>query len=198
MDTDLLETLFRHQAGSTSRKMHKPLISDTQIELLKTSVRNFHEVTPFLYRGGQPGRSGYEALAAAGTKTVISFRWGKKIVQTEREAVESLGMKFISMPLCYFKTPNIEDCEQFLQVVDECENWPVFVHCFHGSDRTGLLIAMFRLTRQKWKVDDAYKEMKECGFHRFRIRHFKWRLYQFAGKLIKYEAQLGLRNAIEK
>ncbi|MBX9568790.1 MAG: dual specificity protein phosphatase family protein [Candidatus Obscuribacterales bacterium] len=170
--------------------MQEPLISAEQMGRLQASVRNFHEVTPFLYRGGQPGKDGYKALAEAGIKTVISFRWGKKIVKTEKEAVQSLGMTFISMPLCYWKAPDIKECEQFLQIVDAEKNWPVFVHCFHGSDRTGLLVAMFRLTRQSWKVDDAYVEMKKCGFHRFRIRHFKWHLYKFARKLLKYETLL--------
>lgn len=170
--------------------MQEPLLGPSEKDQLRSSIRNFHEVTPFLYRGGQPGREGYKALAEAGVKTIISFRWGKKIVKTEMEAVQSLGMTFISMPLCYWKTPNVNDCEQFLKIVDDDKNWPVFVHCFHGSDRTGLLVAVFRLTRQQWKVDDAYKEMKECGFHRFRIRHFKWRLYQFARKLLNYETLL--------
>jgi tyrosine-protein phosphatase SIW14 len=170
--------------------MQEPLITDEKIGRLRSTVRNFHEVTPFLYRGGQPGKEGYLALAESGIKTVISLRWGKKIVKAEKEAVQSLGMNFISMPLCYWKAPDISECEQFLQIVDKKANWPIFIHCFHGSDRTGLLIAMYRLTRQEWKVDDAYREMKDCGFHRFRIRHFKWRLYQFARKLLKYESLL--------
>lgn len=176
--------------------MQEPLITDEQMGRLRSTVRNFHEVTPFLYRGGQPGKEGYIALAESGIKTVISFRWGKKIIKAEKEAVHSLGMQFISMPLCYWKAPDIEECEQFLQVVDREANWPVFIHCFHGSDRTGLLIAMYRLTRQHWRVDDAYQEMKACGFHRFRIRHFKWRLYQFARKLLKYESLLE-RKAVD-
>jgi tyrosine-protein phosphatase SIW14 len=150
---------------------------------LNSTVRNFHEVTPFLYRGGQPGHEGITELANAGMKTIICLRWGAKTIAAEKAAVEAAGMKFISIPMYYWRLPGIDVTAQFLELVDNEQNWPLFVHCFHGADRTGLLVAMYRITRQSWHVDDAYKEMKACGFHRFRIRHFKWKLYQYARAL---------------
>jgi tyrosine-protein phosphatase SIW14 len=147
------------------------------------TIRNFHEVTPFLYRGGQPGAEGIAELARAGIKTVVSFRWGHKTIAAEKAAVEAAGMKFVSIPMYYWQLPGIASTEQFLSIVDDRDNWPVFAHCFHGADRTGLVIAMYRITHQNWHVDDAYREMKRLGFHRFRIRHFKWALYRFAAQI---------------
>jgi tyrosine-protein phosphatase SIW14 len=160
-------------------------IADFQLDVsrLPSAVRNFHEVTPFLFRGGQPGHEGIVELANAGMKTVICLRWGPKTIAAEKAAVEAARMHFISIPMYYWRLPGIEVTAQFLELVDDEKNWPLFVHCFHGADRTGLLIAMYRITRQGWHVDDAYKEMKQCGFHRFRIRHFKWKLYQYARAL---------------
>jgi tyrosine-protein phosphatase SIW14 len=163
--------------------MTEPLPKDLDTSRLDSTVRNFHSVTPYLFRGGQPGATGIKELAAAGIKTVVCLRWGKKTIAAEQAAVEAAGMRFISMPMYYWRLPGIDVTEQFLNLVDDKNNWPLFLHCFHGADRTGLLIAMFRITRQGWHVDHAYREMKALGFHRFRIRHFKWKLYQYAKAL---------------
>lgn len=156
-----------------------------QIDILGqvSSVRNFHEVIPFLYRGGQPGAQGIAELARAGIKTVVCFRWGAKVIAAEKAAVEAAGMRFISIPMYYWRLPGLDVTEQFLDLVDDETTWPLFAHCLHGADRTGLIMAMFRMTRQHWHVDTAYGEMKRLGFHRFRIRHFKWNLYQFSRAL---------------
>jgi tyrosine-protein phosphatase SIW14 len=152
---------------------------------LPKNIRNFHQVTPFLYRGGQPGADGIAELAQCGFKTVVSFRWGKKTIAAEKAAVEAAGMTFISIPMYYWNLPEINSIEQFLTIIEDAANCPVFAHCFHGADRTGLVMAMFRVTQQNWHADEAYREMKRLGFHRFRMRHFKWTLYRFAAQIEK-------------
>lgn len=147
-----------------------------------SSVRNFHQVTPWLFRGGQPTADGFKELSERGIKTVISFRWGRKSAAMEGAVVESYGMKFISMPLNYWTLPTIKTIDHFFKLMDDPEQRPIFVHCFHGSDRTGLLVALYRMARQGWTVKAAYQEMKRCGFHRFRIRHFKWVLWHYSRK----------------
>jgi len=42
---------------------------------------------------------------------------------------------------------------------------PIYVHCKHGVDRTGLVIAHFRIINQGWSFDKAIQEMKDNGFH---------------------------------
>ena len=54
-------------------------------------IRNFSRVTPWLWRGGQPGAEGIESLAQLGARTVISLRRGQTAVNAEREKVESLS-----------------------------------------------------------------------------------------------------------
>lgn len=146
-------------------------------------VRNFHMVEPWLYRGGQPGADGLKALAGMGIKTIVCLRWGSKTIRAEESAAEALAMNFVSIPLNYWNLPSQETIDHFLALLDEPSNWPIFVHCFHGSDRTGLFIAIFRMSRQQWTVHDAYKEMKRFGFHRFRLRNFKWWLWKYSRKL---------------
>ncbi len=46
------------------------------------------------------------------------------------------------------------------QVIADKDNWPVFVHCSHGKDRTGLVVALYRVAHNNYCKDKAYKEMK--------------------------------------
>lgn len=143
-------------------------------------IRNFHKVEPYLYRGGQPVKEGFLALKDLGVKTVLCLRWGKKVIAAEKASVESLGMTFISMPLNYWNLPKPETIDYFLELIDNTEHHPLYVHCLHGSDRTGILIAIFRMFRQGWSFSQAYDEMRKCGFHRFRLQNFKWWLRKFS------------------
>jgi protein tyrosine/serine phosphatase len=145
----------------------------------KMPVRNFHQVEPYLFRGGQPGKEGFHALKGIGIKTVVCLRWGKKVIAAEKASVESLGMTFISMPLNYWNLPKAETVENFLGLIDDADKHPVYVHCLHGSDRTGILLAIFRMFRQGWSFSRAYAEMVKFGFHRFRLQNFKWWLRKF-------------------
>ena len=43
-------------------------------------------------------------------------------------------------------------------------NQKVLVHCYHGSDRTGATIAMYRIIFENWSIEDAAKEMKQGGY----------------------------------
>ncbi len=145
-------------------------------------IRNFRRVTPWLWRGGQPGAEGIESLAQLGARTVISLRRGKIAMNAEREKVESVGMKFVNSGLAYWLLPKAEVITSFIEMLDDETNHPIFLHCLHGKDRTGLMVAIFRIARQGWTFDKAYTEMKLCGFHRFSVRSFKWVLWNFARK----------------
>lgn len=125
-------------------------------------------------------REGFQALNGMGVKTVICLRWGKKIIAAEKQAVEALGMKFVSMPLNYWNLPTQETVDQFLSLIDDSSNHPIYVHCLHGSDRTGILFAIFRMFRQGWTFEQSYEEMRRFGFHRFRLQNFKWWLRRFS------------------
>jgi protein tyrosine/serine phosphatase len=150
-------------------------------------IRNFQAVTDWLYRGGQPEKAGLQGLSELGVKTIISLRSGRVSTRAEAEFAESLGMQLIHMPITYFNLPDAEFIDRFLQLLDNPDKRPIFVHCLHGADRTGYLIAVFRITRMNWPVQQAYNEMKSCGFHRFRLRHFKWELWDYARRIQRAE-----------
>lgn len=144
------------------------------------TIKNFKEVGEGLYRGAQPRGEDFAFLNEIGIKTVISFRWKKVFIEEERKQCEEHGMDFVSIPLNYTNPPRIRDIKDFLITVDDRARRPVYIHCMHGVDRTGIMIALFRILRQGWNVDEAYKEMEACGFHKYRLRPFKWQLYKYA------------------
>lgn len=144
------------------------------------SIRNFRTVVDGLYRGGQPELSHINQLSKLGMGTVISLRSGRKATNWERAAVEAAGMRFISVPMYYLNMPSHSTIDELLALLDEPAHYPIFIHCYHGVDRTGLIVAVWRMTRQNWTFHQAYDEMKRCGFHRFRLPHFKWLLGNYA------------------
>jgi len=154
---------------------------------IEIPISNFRKVDDALYRGGQPKEIGLAALSEMKIKSVVSLRWRKQRIETERALAEGLGLKFFSIPLNYWTLPKQRDVKALLEVVDDESNQPVFVHCFHGADRTGVMVAMYRILRNDWSLQEAYKEMRECGFHRISTHHFKlalWRLAHEAAKSV--------------
>lgn len=146
----------------------------------KVPIKNFRQVSPRLYRGGQPDEKGFVALSEMAVKTVVSLRWRKSRVESERSIVEGLGMRFVSIPLSYWTLPSHAHVKELLEVIDDQANHPVFIHCFHGADRTGVMVAMYRILRHHWTLKEAYKEMRACGFHRFATAQFKLALWRMA------------------
>lgn len=128
---------------------------------------NFAEVSPNLYRGGQPGADGLKALKKMGVRIVIDMRGSKS--PHEKIAVEELGMKYVSIPWhCPF--PRDAIFARFLRVIHDNPRTKIFVHCRLGDDRTGMAIATYRMTEEGWSADEALKEMEEFGFRG--IHHF--------------------------
>ena len=122
---------------------------------------NFAEVTPGLYRGGQPGADGLKALKKMGVSIVIDMRGGHS--EHEKKAVEELGMEYVSIPWhCPF--PSDEPFVKFLKVIEDNPGKKIFVHCRLGDDRTGMAIASYRMAEEGWSAEEAMKEMELFGF----------------------------------
>ena len=124
-------------------------------------LSNFAEVTPSLYRGGQPGADGLKALRKMGVSIVVDMRGSRS--PHEQKAVEQLGMEYISIPWhCPF--PSDATFAKFLKVIEQNPGKKIFVHCRLGDDRTGMAIATYRMAEQGWSADEAMKEMEFFGF----------------------------------
>ncbi|HKX33293.1 MAG TPA: dual specificity protein phosphatase family protein [Blastocatellia bacterium] len=126
-------------------------------------IENFGRVTDFFYRGAQPKGGNYGRLASIGIKTVIDLRDDPK--DFAKESAERAGLKYINFPMDDKAYPASDTASRFLSIVNDQENWPVYVHCAGGRHRTGAMTAVFRMTNQGWDIARAYDEMKKYDFY---------------------------------
>lgn len=149
------------------------------------SIPNFRQVNEWLYRGGQPDSEGFQELKNLGVKTIICLRRSTEIRSLQRKEAEAMGFDYISIPLSYLGFPKDEEVEKFFSIVNSPFRHPVFVHCKHGSDRTGMMIAFYRMTNDGWSVNDAYAEMESAGFHKMFVYHYKLAVFRYARKMAR-------------
>lgn len=123
-------------------------------------VTNFGQVNANLVRGAQPTEEGFEQLAKMGVAIVVDLRDDGS---QERPEVTKLGMQFVSIPWhCY--GPQDESIAAFLSLVRSNPDKKIFVHCRLGTDRTGMMIAAYRMSQQGWSAHEARREMEAFGF----------------------------------
>jgi protein tyrosine phosphatase (PTP) superfamily phosphohydrolase (DUF442 family) len=123
-------------------------------------VGNFAKVSDVLYRGEQPTAEGMKELKKLGIKTVVNLR----DFHSDRDEIKGTGLQYVHIR-CAAWHPEEQDVVAFLKVLNDPANQPVFVHCWQGSDRTGMMVLSYRVTEQGWSVDDAIKELPNFGFH---------------------------------
>jgi len=114
-----------------------------------------------LFRGGQPGVDGLEALEKMGVSIVVDMRGSKS--SHEEIAVSKLGMQYVAIPWhCPFPADPV--FARFLKLIEDNPGKKIFVHCRLGDDRTGMAIAAYRMAEEGWSADEALQEMKMFGF----------------------------------
>jgi protein tyrosine/serine phosphatase len=126
-------------------------------------VGNFHRVNDLLFRGAQPSNEGFQSLAKLGVKTVIDLREADGRSTLEKKAVEAAGMRYINVPLQGMSAPSGADVEKILTIFNDPAAGPVFVHCRRGADRTGTLVACYRISHDGWDNAKALREAKSDG-----------------------------------
>jgi tyrosine-protein phosphatase SIW14 len=129
------------------------------------AVHNFHEVDERVYRGGQPTPEGLKELSKFGIKTVIDLTGGAEHSREEKEAVQALGMQYVHVPMHGLQAPTDESMWRVLGYLSPSASatWPVFIHCKRGKDRTGTVVACYRITHDHWDNLKALQEAKMNG-----------------------------------
>src|SRR4029453_11559007 len=99
-----------------------------------------------------------------GVKTVVNLRHFHG--DTERERVEKAGLRYVHIPLESSDKPTVGAVAAFLKTATDPSLRPMYVHCQHGVDRTGTMMALYRMEVEGWKNDEAFAEMVFFGAHR--------------------------------
>ncbi len=138
-----------------------------------SGVPNFAEVTPKLYRGARPTAEGFRNLKQLGVEIVVSLSAGEKETASEQRLVAALGMRYVGISWNRFRRPANRQVAQFLALVRANPEKKIFVHCRQGRDRTGVMVAAFRMAELHWSPEQALEEMAAFHFHSFWLHSWK-------------------------
>ena len=128
----------------------------------KIRIENFGRVNDRYYRGAQPKGQDFADLAALGVKMVIDL--ASEGDRAEEANAKAAGMRFTRIPMSTHAVPTPQVIGQFLALVSDPANQPVYVHCMGGRHRTGVMTAIYRMTADGWKPAQAFAEMKQFKF----------------------------------
>jgi protein tyrosine/serine phosphatase len=146
--------------------------SSFQEPIRADGVSNFGRVSDQLYRGAQPSSVGFNTLHNMGVSIIVNFRDEVDPAGEKRE-VESLGMKYVGIPWSAFSNPSDAQVVQFLDLVRANPQAKIFVHCQRGADRTGTMIAAYRVVIEHQTPQDAVSEMYKYRYAHFFLPHLQ-------------------------
>jgi protein tyrosine/serine phosphatase len=167
-----------------------------------SGVHNFQQVDAHVYRGAQPTDEGFRNLAKLGIKTVVDLQEaGSSRSREEAKWVSSAGMQYVSVPMKGMETPSNESVLKVLSLLEDSTTGPVFVHCHRGADRTGGVIACYRIEHDHWQNQKALSEARSMGMSWFQVaiqkyvRGYTPRPSDPAPSVLATDAPAGLKGA---
>ncbi|MGH9883591.1 MAG: fused DSP-PTPase phosphatase/NAD kinase-like protein [Pyrinomonadaceae bacterium] len=131
---------------------------------------NFHQVNSQLYRGGQPKPGGIQKLNQLGIKTVINLRDDDERALAEEQEARAAGLTYFNIPFKTWGGPQDEQVERVLALIISPANQPVFIHCRRGSDRTGTIMAIYRIEHDGWTSEQAKAEANRFGMGFWQVK----------------------------
>ncbi len=136
-------------------------IKNYQPPSLDIPFTNLHQVDQDLYRSEQPNKIGMEHLEKIGVKTILNLR---HIRSDKNEACNTK----LTIEQVHINTWTIkyEEVVEALKIIRDAKK-PVLVHCKHGSDRTGCVVAAYRMVFDNWSKQKAIEEFlqPQYGYH---------------------------------
>ncbi len=130
-------------------------------KISSVNFNNLYQVNGSIYRSEQPSKKGMNELGNIGIKTIINLRNQERDNQRNNDT----HLIIINIPI-NTKKISYEDVLKTLKVINICQK-PVLIHCLHGSDRTGAIIASYRMVFENWPKEKAIEEFldKKYGYH---------------------------------
>ena len=147
-----------------------PALAGSSIE----PIQNFYQVDDHVYRGAQPTDEGFKYLAKIGVKTILDLREDDERSSAEEHVVTALGMEYVNIPMIGLTPPAEAQISKILALLEDNTTGPVFVHCMQGADRTGAVIAAYRIDQHHWDNARALSEANSDGMHFFQKPRKDW------------------------
>ena len=133
---------------------------------VQQGIRNFGQISEDLYRGAQPNEAGILNLKRLGIKTIVNLRMTDDAWQPEATLAQANGIIYTNVPFKGMGRPSEEQIAAALGIIKNSPG-PVFVHCQYGCDRTGTIIACYRIQHDGWSSVEAMAEARHYGMSWF-------------------------------
>jgi protein-tyrosine phosphatase len=150
-------------------------------------VARFDRVSKDIYRSAQPSlRELIEVQQRYGIKSVLKLNRGSDPAPP--------GISVVNQPLDALSEPSHEQLEEILRAIDQAPK-PLLIHCTHGEDRTGLIVALYKMSRLGVPLETAYTDMMRRGFHPYSgvfkawVREVKWDRPESLGRSAEEEPE---------
>ena len=158
-----------------------------------TELPRFRQVSERLYRGAQPRDGGVSRLRELGINTVINLRGAGKQTGAEETDVRALGLNYFNVALPNWGRPQEARVRRIMEIIAAPENGRVFVHCRDGVDRTGMIVAIYRMAHDAWSRHDALAEADRYGMRRIQ---YWMRDYteDYGNRIVKMGAETALNS----
>jgi len=125
-------------------------------------IGNFGKINERVYRGAQPDAMGILSLKRMGVKTIVNLRMTNDVWNGESSAARTNGMLYVNVPMSGLGRPEDEQVRKALAILNTSPG-PIFIHCQHGCDRTGTIIACYRIQHDLWASQAALREADLYG-----------------------------------
>ena len=125
-------------------------------------ILNFGKVSDTVFRGAQPDAAGIASLKRLGVKTIVNLRMADDVWKGEETESRTHGIIYTNLPLRGVGRPTDEQVQAVLKVIETLPG-PVFIHCQHGCDRTGTIVACYRIKHDQWQGEKALSEAVHYG-----------------------------------
>jgi len=146
------------------------LSAQTTSDVNCKGVPNFHQVNANLFRGGQPEKGALVRLKQLGIKTVINLRDDDQLAKEEANEAQAAGLQYFNIPLARYGRPSDSEIDDVMKLVNSLDNQPIFIHCHRGADRTGTVIAIFRIEHDGWTSEQAKAEANHYGLGFWQVK----------------------------
>jgi protein-tyrosine phosphatase len=129
-------------------------------------LHRFHKVSERLFRGGQPRSGGLRRLAELEINTVVNLRGENQRTRADEAEARSLGLDYFNVPLPRWGLPDDATMRRVLEIIAAPDSGLVFIHCRDGVDRTGMVVALYRISHEGWTARDALFEADRRGMRK--------------------------------
>jgi protein tyrosine phosphatase (PTP) superfamily phosphohydrolase (DUF442 family) len=176
--------LIAQTAQSERPQTAAPAAQPAAPRIKLTGLPYFGTVSTQLYRGAQPQNDGFVELKKMGIDIVVNFRHEPDAIARERAVVEGQGMRYVTIPWRGKQDPKTEQVAEFLELLRANANKKVFAHCERGAERTGVMVACYRMSSENWTPERALNEMEKFRFRGLRFGHLKKFVRDFPSLLL--------------